>query len=298
EEVATFANWSGSSPQYTVQSQTITIYGKVTAFGAAGGGLTALDLTNNPHLTFLRVDDNSIEELDLSALPKEFYNLHISKNKITGELDVSHLEGLQTMNIDRNYLTSVTMGAHPKLGQNVNISRNLLSEAAIDAVLAAVPDRTGATLGNFYVIDTRTNDPQYEEGNRLKQHHLGHRVFGSYNWRILDVNGTTNFSDITRLTNRYTTPFTTAKSSGGNLTLNIDAEESDHPSVWIDLNNNGVRDQNEAVTSFGSDVSYPVSSNNIAVYGLAFRISAANNELTKFNASKNPFLGELNIAVN
>src|SRR5690606_705908 len=35
EEVATFANWSGSSPQYTVQSQTITIYGKVTEIGRA-----------------------------------------------------------------------------------------------------------------------------------------------------------------------------------------------------------------------------------------------------------------------
>src|SRR5690606_31126819 len=138
------------------------------------------------YLTFLRVDDNLIEELDLSALPKEFYNLHISKNKLRGVLDVSHLQELQTMNIDRNYLTSVIMGNHPKLGQNINISRNLFSEAAIDAIMEKVPNRTGSSLGNFYLIDTRTNDPQYEEGNQLKQHHLAHRVFTDYNWRVLD----------------------------------------------------------------------------------------------------------------
>src|SRR5690606_4753975 len=122
------------------------------------------------------------------AQPKEFYNLHISKNQLSGVLDVSNFQDLQTMNIDRNHFTSVIMGNHPKLGQNVNISRNLFSETAIDAILAATPNRTGSTLGNFYAIDTRTTDPQYEEGNQLKQHHLSHQAFTNYNWRALDVN--------------------------------------------------------------------------------------------------------------
>lgn len=289
--------WDAAA-SYTLQSQTFTIYGKLIKFTGNGQALTALDLRNAPYLTFLRVDDNLIEELDLSALPKEFYNLHISKNKLRGVLDVSHLQELQTMNIDRNYLTSVIMGNHPKLGQNINISRNLFSEAAIDAIMEKVPNRTGSTLGNFYLIDTRTNDPQYEEGNQLKQHHLAHRVFTDYNWRVLDVNGATNFSDITRLTNKYTTSFITTRSAGDQITLNIDAETSDEPSLWIDLNNNGQKEPNEVVTTFGSDVSYTISSPNIRIYGLAPRISAPKNQLSAFDASKNPFLMELNIAVN
>lgn len=289
--------WDAAA-SYTLQSQTFTIYGKLIKFTGNGQALTALDLRDAPYLTFLRVDDNLIEELDLSALPKEFYNLHISKNKLRGVLDVSHLQELQTMNIDRNYLTSVIMGNHPKLGQNINISRNLFSEAAIDAIMEKVPNRTGSSLGNFYLIDTRTNDPQYEEGNQLKQHHLAHRVFTDYNWRVLDVNGATNFSDITRLTNKYTTSFTTARSTGGQIKLTIHAETSDKPSVWIDLNGNGQKDGNESVTTFGSDVSYTISSPNIAIYGLASSISAPDNQLTRFDASKNSFLDELNIATN
>lgn len=288
----------GTQATYATQSQTVTIYGKVTSFNCQNQGLTSLDLTNAPYLTFLRVDNNSIEELDLSALPKEFYNLHISRNKLTGVLDVSHLQELQTMNIDRNYLTSITMGNHPKLGQNINISRNLFSEAAIDAILAAVPNRTGTPSGNFYLINTATTDPQWEEGNQLKQHHLSHRVFTDYNWRSLDVNGATVLTDISRFTNKYTTSFTTARSAGGQITLNIHAETSDEPSVWIDLNGNGQKDGNESVTTFGSDVSYTISSPNITVYGLASSISAPDNQLTKFDASKNSFLDELNIATN
>lgn len=283
---------------YVIRSQTITIYGKVTSFSSFGQGLTALDLTNAPYLTFLRVDNNSIEELDLSALPREFYNLHISRNRLTGVLDVSHLEELQTMNVDRNYLTSITMGNHPRLGQNVNISKNLFSETAIDAILEKVPNRTGSSLGNFYLMDNGTNEPQWQEGNQLKQHHLSHRVFTDYNWRPLDVSGVTVLTDITRLTNKYSTSFTTARSAGGQITLNIYAETSDEPSVWIDLNANGQKDGNESVTTFGSDVSYTITSPNITVYGLASRISAVNNELTKFNVANNPYLDELNVAVN
>ncbi len=288
----------GTQETYAIQSQTITVYGKVTSFNCQNQGLTSLDLTNAPYLTFLRVDNNSIEELDLSALPKEFYNLHISRNKLKGVLDVSHLEELQTMNIDRNYFTSITMGNHPTLGRNINISRNLFSETAIDAILAAIPNRTDAQSGNFYLINTAASDAQWEEGNQLKQHHLAHQVFTDYNWSALDVNEAANFSDIVRLTNKYTTSFTTASSAESQITLNIQAETSDEASVWIDLNGNGTKDGNESVMTFGSDVTYEVSSPDVTIYGLASKISATNNQLTKFDASKNPFLAELNVALN
>lgn len=299
EDVSKFGAWgTAGNVNYTIQSQTLTVYGKLTGFGAHGQLITSIDLTQAPHLTYLRVDNNNLTELDLSAQPKEFYNLHISRNQITSVLDLSRFEELQTVNIDRNRLTSIILGNNPKLGPSVNISQNRFSEEAIDAILAGLPTRSGA-IGNFYAIESRLPQAEYEEGNQLKQHHLDHPAFTNRNWRILDVaTGTNLLTDITTLTNRFRTTFTTAKSAGETITLNIDAAESDKGGVWIDLNNNTTRDAGETVNTFGSDVPYTISSPNIAVYGLASRVSLANNRITKADASNNPFLTNLNIASN
>ena len=47
---------------------------------------------------------------------------------------------------------------------------------------------------------------------------------------------------------------TTAKSVEETLELWIDAAEADRSGVWIDLNNNGKKDDGEAVTNFAGFV--------------------------------------------
>lgn len=46
--------------------------------------------------------------------------------------------------------------------------------------------------------------------------------------------------------------FTTTKNSGETITLLIDAADEDKKDVWIDLNNNGKRDEGEEVTNFNN----------------------------------------------
>jgi len=47
--------------------------------------------------------------------------------------------------------------------------------------------------------------------------------------------------------------FTTSKNIGETVELGINAEPADQPDVWLDLNSNGIKDEGEEVTHFGSD---------------------------------------------
>lgn len=76
--------------------------------------------------------------------------------------------------------------------------------------------------------------------------------------------------------------FYTKKAISETILLQIDAELADRGNVWIDLNNNGVRDMGEDVSSFSSTnvySSYTISSQVITIYGRVTRLICSNNEL-------------------
>lgn len=85
---------------------------------------------------------------------------------------------------------------------------------------------------------------------------------------------------------------TTTKPVGESLVFAINAAESDKSSVWIDLNNNGVKDSGEAVTKFGveEDVSYNLGSSTISIYGKITMLYCYSNQLTSLDISKNTTL--------
>lgn len=64
--------------------------------------------------------------------------------------------------------------------------------------------------------------------------------------------------------------FTTSRAKGEIVKLAIFAEEKDQPHIWIDLNNNDVKDEGEAVTHFSDyliDTSnYIIDSNTITIH--------------------------------
>lgn len=283
-----WGHWS-QRQGYTLQNQTVHIYGAVKRFGANTNKITSIDITNNPGMTYLYLQGNQIKNLDLTG-QTEIYHLQANENRIEGVMDVSRLSKLEQLNIDRNNLTGLIMGAHPALFQ-VNFSRNFISSENIDRIIASLPAVPGLnkTQGNFYCIDTRNSWTQYPEGNQLHQHHLNHPVFGG-KWAPLDVRtGGTRFSDISNVTNFYKISFATEKAVGSQITLNVAAEELDKAEIWIDLNDNGTKDAGEGVTTFGSDATYTTGSQNIAVYGRVKEIKSSGNELTKFDYSQNPF---------
>ena len=84
--------------------------------------------------------------------------------------------------------------------------------------------------------------------------------------------------------------FTTAKSVGQKIGLLIDAAEADRANVWIDLNNNSVKDAGEEVTEFYSDIEYTLGSQTVTIYGKVTRLFCKENQLTSLDVSKNTAL--------
>jgi hypothetical protein len=83
---------------------------------------------------------------------------------------------------------------------------------------------------------------------------------------------------------------TTTKSVGSTILLRIDAAEADRHHVWIDLNNNGTKDDNEGVTNFDSVTTYALGDQIVTVYGKVSHIYCDDNQLTSLDLSNNAAL--------
>ena len=83
---------------------------------------------------------------------------------------------------------------------------------------------------------------------------------------------------------------TTTNSVGGTIRLNIDAASDDRAVVWIDLNNNGIKDANEANITFGSFKNYTLGAQTVTIYGNVTVLDCSNNSLTVLDLSKNTAL--------
>ena len=92
--------------------------------------------------------------------------------------------------------------------------------------------------------------------------------------------------------------FTTAAAAGKKITLEIDAAEADRPNIWIDLNNNGTRDDGEAVTKFGSKENYTLGAQTVTIYGEVTRLQCTRDQLTTLDVSGNTGLIELDCSHN
>ncbi|WP_052110343.1 hypothetical protein, partial [Porphyromonas sp. COT-108 OH1349] len=83
---------------------------------------------------------------------------------------------------------------------------------------------------------------------------------------------------------------TTTKAVGEKIELRIEAEPADRPNVWIDLNNNKVKDAGESVTRFNSYEEYKLGSQTVTVYGKVTVLTCPVNSLTSLDVSKNTAL--------
>ncbi|HMR82348.1 MAG TPA: hypothetical protein PKE30_04425 [Niabella sp.] len=69
-------------------------------------------------------------------------------------------------------------------------------------------------------------------------------------------------------------------------------------SVWIDLNNNGVKDNGEGLAKAGTSETFPLSAKTITVYGKVYTLICNNNKLTSLNVSGNKYLSYLSCTGN
>ena len=89
------------------------------------GGLTGLDLSGNPLLSFLDCSYNSLETLDLTPLP-DLEELHCNDNELE-ELDLTRNQFLRIACISVNHFSSLDLGANLAL-TDLHLDNNLLEE--------------------------------------------------------------------------------------------------------------------------------------------------------------------------
>jgi hypothetical protein len=77
------------------------------------------------------------------------------------------------------------------------------------------------------------------------------------------------------------------------IELVIDAADADRADVWIDLNNNGIKDNGEAVTEFDKRVGYTLGAQTVTVYGKVTSLGCSLNQLTALDVSHNIALTKL-----
>lgn len=83
--------------------------------------------------------------------------------------------------------------------------------------------------------------------------------------------------------------FTTAKES---VRLWINALEADMDGIWIDLNNNGFREDEENINNFSFYETYTLAPgvNSVILYGNVTFLACDNNSITELDVKHNPWL--------
>ncbi len=84
-------------------------------------------------------------------------------------------------------------------------------------------------------------------------------------------------------------------SEENNIYLGIDADSADRENIWIDLNGNGKKDNNEAVEIFNKheEAVYTKTAKTIVIYGNVSYLECSKNAITNLDVSKNTTLQQL-----
>ena len=91
---------------------------------------------------------------------------------------------------------------------------------------------------------------------------------------------------------------TTAKAVGETLRFMLGAEEADKADVWIDLNNNTVKDEGEAVVTFSPRTYYTIGAQTVTIHGKVTALYCNTTGITGLDVSNDPLLKELNCGNN
>ena len=169
-----------SMVEYTIGSQTITVYGKVTHMFCNNNQLTSLDLSKNTKLISLNCSLNNLNtSLDLSS-NTELEELYCSSNQLTS-LDLSKNTKLAILNCSFNKLTSLNV-THNKELFSLFCYVNKISGSNMTTLVNSLPDRTGKDSGSFYVFFRNSDDENVITAAQAA-------VAKGKNWSVRDNNG-------------------------------------------------------------------------------------------------------------
>ncbi|WP_455430391.1 hypothetical protein, partial [Porphyromonas canoris] len=263
----------GSYQEYKLGSQTVTVYGKVTELLCIANSLTSLDVSKNTALTELGCPYNSLTSLDVSK-NTALTVLYCGYNSLTS-LDVSKNTALRRFSCGNNpNLSSLKISS--SINDDLWVNGCKLSAETLNEIFRTLPDVKGQTEGvkELYIRD---NPGTYTCNKKIAK---------DKGWK-LDVEDTPPPPAGNSMT------MTTTLTVGEKIKLKIYAEPADHPNIWIDLNNNKVKDAGESVTVFGTNKEYTLGSRTVTVHGKVTGLHCGSNKFTSLDVSKNTALTEL-----
>ena len=121
EDNVTFGGWA----YYTLEAQTVTIYGKVTFLNCSKNSLTALDVSHNAALQELYCFSNSLSTIDVTK-NTALTSLGCGNNSLS-TLDVSHNAALTYLDCYGNSLSTLDVTKNTAL-QKLYCSQNSLTK--------------------------------------------------------------------------------------------------------------------------------------------------------------------------
>ena len=268
----------GVKKTYKLKSQVFTLYGEITEFEAVESKLKSIDLSHATALKYLYLFSNDLTQLDLT------------KNTALKELKVSNNHLTQLSLSPNNALTKI------KLYNNALPTKELLAMAKS---LSTAPKNSR---------DAKIVLKHDEDSNVVTQEVLD--VLSAKNWVVFFVNKEGKEYElnppqpkpnpnqdkpiIKQGENNYITLYT-EKEVGKEITIRLKGKEG----VWIDLNNNGKKDEEDATPKLdGSDNTYLVKSKVFTLYGEITEFGADNCRLKGIDLSNATALTFLNLQSN
>jgi len=248
-----------------------------------------IDLNNNgikdaneANITF-----GSFKNYTLGAQTVTIYGnvtvLDCNTNSLT-VLDLSKNTALKHLDCNTNSLTALDVTNNTAL-EKLYCYGNQIKEAEMGTLVSSLVDRSSfTTAGEFRVYSSAVpnnviNKTQVASAKAKK-------------WNVLDNEG----NDYEGTEGAYTAAsmiLTTTKNVGDMINLFIGAEEADQADVWIDLNNNGVKEEGESITNFTGYVDYTIGSKTITIYGKVTKLFCSSNALTNIDVTNNTTLQKL-----
>src|SRR5690554_2031089 len=265
-----------SSTEYTLGSNKVILYGKITHLDCSSNKLSSLNISQNTDLTSLICYSNKLSSLDVSQNNK-LRGITCSANLLK-TLDVSQNAELVNLNCLNNKLSNLDVSQNTKL---VTLSCSLNQLASLN-----IANGNNANLYSF----NATNNPnltciQVDDG-----------FIPSDTWKK-DATAEWNNDSANPCSdpNSYQISFTTTKAVGETIKLGVTAESADQSTIWIDLNNNGIKDVGEAVTSAPilALTEYVLGAQSITLYGKVTAFNCGSNKINSLDISQNSHLRTL-----
>ena len=243
-------NYLDELTKYALDSQIIVIYGKIKGF-ACVNPLLNIDVSNNSNLEELYCPYSGLTALDVSK-NTNLQTLVCYENQIKEDKLEALINSLPNSNQEKELLlVSMEIGNDNDLPTNEQIK----SANAKNWVIY----QYGHEFNNIVSINPKT----YKKHDFIINEEASQRGY-----IILQTDYKINDSWL----------------------FIVDANDEDKDDIWIDLNSNGKREDNENITNFNEEFGSPVSSDKIVIYGKVSKLSCAMSCLENIDISNNSAL--------